>query len=65
MKIERVEVFGVAVPLIGEYKNAYVSKSIQKSAIVRITATGGAIGLGRFEANVAAQVAQSAYSCLL
>ena len=40
MKIERVEVFGVAVPLIGEYKNAYISKSIQKSAIVRITATG-------------------------
>ena len=27
MKIERVEVFGVAVPLIGEYKNAYLSKS--------------------------------------
>ena len=49
MKIERVEVFGVAVPLIGEYKNAYVSKSIQKSAIVRITASlrgesGGVIG---------------------
>ena len=46
MKIERVEVFGVAVPLIGEYKNAYRSKSIQKSAIVRITASGGAVGLG-------------------
>jgi hypothetical protein len=41
MKIERVEVFGVAVPLIGKYKNACVSKSIEKSAIVRIAATGG------------------------
>jgi L-alanine-DL-glutamate epimerase-like enolase superfamily enzyme len=49
MKIERVEVFGVAVPLIGEYKNAYVSKSIQKSAIVRITATGGVVGLGNID----------------
>jgi L-alanine-DL-glutamate epimerase-like enolase superfamily enzyme len=49
MKIERVEVFGVAVPLIGEYKNAYRSKSIQKSALVRITATGGAIGLGNID----------------
>jgi L-Ala-D/L-Glu epimerase len=49
MKIERVEVFGVAVPLIGEYKNAYRSKSIQKSAVVRITATGGAVGLGNID----------------
>ena len=47
MKIERVEVFGVAVPLIGEYKNAYLSKSVQKSAVVRITASGGAMGLGK------------------
>lgn len=49
MKIERVEVFGVEVPLVGEYKNAYKSKSIQRSAIVRITATGGAIGLGNID----------------
>ncbi len=49
LKIERVEVFGVAVPLIGEYKNAYRSKSIQKSAIVRITASGGAVGFGNID----------------
>ena len=49
LKIERVEVFGVAVPLVGEYKNAYRSKSIQKSAIVRITASGGAVGLGNID----------------
>ncbi len=49
MKIERVEVFGVAVPLVGEYKNAYRSKSIQKSAIVRITASGSAVGLGNID----------------
>src|SRR5688572_4240641 len=49
LKIERVEVFGVAVPLVGEYKNAYRSKSIQKSAIVRITASGGAVGCGNID----------------
>ena len=49
MKIERVEVFGVAVPLVGEYRNAYRSKSVQKSAVVRITASGGAVGLGNID----------------
>jgi muconate cycloisomerase len=49
MKIERVEVFGVAVPLVGEYKNAYLAKTIQKSAVVRITATGGVVGLGNID----------------
>jgi muconate cycloisomerase len=49
MKIEKVEVFGVAVPLIGEYKNAYLSKTVQKSAIVRITASGGVSGLGNID----------------
>ena len=49
IKIERVEVFGVAVPLVGEFKNAYLSKSVVKSAIVRITASGGAVGLGNID----------------
>ena len=49
MKIERVEVFGVAVPLVGEYRNAYLSKTVQKSAIVRITASGGVTGLGNID----------------
>ncbi len=48
MKIEKVEVFGVAVPLVGEYKNTYLSKTVQKSAIVRITA-GGLSGLGNID----------------
>jgi len=49
MKIERVEVFGVAVPLVGEYKNAYRAKTVQKSAIVRITGSGDAVGLGNID----------------
>lgn len=49
LKIERVEVFGVAMPLVMEFKNAYLSKSVVKSAVVRITATGGAIGYGNID----------------
>lgn len=49
LRIERAEVFGVAVPLVGEYRNAYRSKSIQKSAIVRVTASGGVVGLGNID----------------
>ena len=49
MKIERIEVFGVAMPLIGEFSTAYKSKSIQKSAVVRITDSDGHIGLGNVD----------------
>src|SRR5260370_34303223 len=48
--IERVEVFGVAVPLVGGgFKNAYATKTVQKSAVVRVTAAGGAGGLGNID----------------
>src|SRR6267378_3936411 len=50
LSIERVEVFGVAVPLVGGgFKNAYVTKTVQKSAVVRVTAAGGALGLGNID----------------
>jgi len=49
LKIERVEVFGVAMPLVMEFKNAYLSKSVVKSAVVRVTATGGAVGYGNID----------------
>jgi muconate cycloisomerase len=45
-----VEVFGVAVPLVGGgFKNAYLTKTVQKSALVRLTAAGGAVGLGNID----------------
>ncbi len=48
--IERVETFGVAVPLIGEgFRNAYTTKKVQKSVIVRLTAANGAVGLGNID----------------
>jgi len=50
LAIERVEVFGVAVPLAGGgFKNAYVTKTVQKSAVVRVTAGAGAVGLGNID----------------
>ena len=50
LPIERVEVFGVAVPLIGPgFRNAYVVKKAQKSAVVRLTAVDGSIGLGNID----------------
>lgn len=50
LPVERVEVFGVAVPLVGPgFSNAYTTKKVQKSAIVRITATDGSVGLGNID----------------
>jgi muconate cycloisomerase len=50
LPIRRVEVFGVAVPLVGPgFRNAYITKKAQKSAIVRLTAEDGSIGLGNID----------------
>ena len=48
--IQRVEIFGVAIPLVGPgFRNAYLTKKAQKSALVRITAADGSIGLGNID----------------
>src|SRR5579864_1949483 len=48
--ITRIDVFGVAVPLVGPgYANAYVTKTVQKSLIVRVVAADGSIGLGNID----------------
>ena len=49
MKITLVEGIGVAVPLVSEFKDAYNTKSVQRSAIVRISANNGAVGIGNFD----------------
>ncbi len=50
LPIRRVEVFGVALPLVGPgFRNAYVTKTSQKSALVRLTAEDGSIGLGNID----------------
>lgn len=50
LPISRVEVFGVAIPLVGAgFKNAYITKTAQKSALVRLTAEDGTVGLGNID----------------
>src|SRR6476659_7823263 len=50
LPIARVEIFGVAVPLVGPgFANAYVTKTTQKSALVRLTAADGTVGLGNID----------------
>src|SRR4051794_28208635 len=50
LPIRRVEVFGVAVPLVGGgFRNAYTTKTTQKSAVVRLSSDDGAVGLGNID----------------
>jgi muconate cycloisomerase len=50
LPIDRVDVFGVAVPLVGGgFRNAYTTRTTQKSAIVRLTASDGSVGLGNID----------------
>jgi L-alanine-DL-glutamate epimerase-like enolase superfamily enzyme len=49
-RIQKVEVFGVEVPLVGAgFKNAYITKTKQRSAVVRITDQDGQVGLGNID----------------
>jgi muconate cycloisomerase len=49
-KINEVGIYGVAVPLVGGgFKNAYVTKTVQKSAIVRLVDSDGYVGLGNID----------------
>lgn len=49
-KIISVDIYGVAVPLVGAgFKNAYVTKTVQKSAIVRLVDSDGFTGLGNID----------------
>ena len=50
LPIDRVEVHGVAVPLVGGgFRNAYVTKTVQKSAVVRLVSRDGTVGLGNID----------------
>lgn len=50
LPIDRVEVHGVSVPLVGGgFRNAYVTKTAQRSAVVRLVAADGSVGLGNID----------------
>ncbi|VTU32379.1 L-Ala-D/L-Glu epimerase [Variovorax sp. SRS16] len=49
MKIERIEVFGVAIPLFEPRTVSYTRHAVQRSAIVRIRTDDGTVGLGNVD----------------
>ena len=55
LKIERVEVFGVAMPLIGTFTSAGISKQATKCVVVRLTASDGTVGISSIEPSAAAK----------
>lgn len=54
-KIERVEIFGVEMPLVGTYTSAGISKKVTKCAVIRLTASDGAVGISSIEPSAAAK----------
>ena len=55
LKIEQVEVFGVAMPLIGTFTSAGISKQATKCVVVRLTASDGTVGVSSIEPSAAAK----------
>jgi L-alanine-DL-glutamate epimerase-like enolase superfamily enzyme len=55
LKIERVEVFGVAMPLIGTFTSGGISKQVTKCVVVRLTASDGTVGISSIEPSAGAK----------
>jgi L-alanine-DL-glutamate epimerase-like enolase superfamily enzyme len=55
VKIDRVEVFGVAMPLVGTFTSAGLAKTVTKCVAVRITASDGTIGISSIDPSGAAK----------
>jgi L-alanine-DL-glutamate epimerase-like enolase superfamily enzyme len=54
-KIERVEIFGVGMPLVGTFTSGGISKAVTKCAVVRLTAADGFVGISSAEPSAAAK----------
>ena len=55
LKIDKVEVFGVAMPLIGAFKSGGISKDVTKCVVVRLTASDGTVGISSAEPSASAK----------
>ena len=53
VKIERCEVFGVAMPLAGTFTSGGISKDVTKCVVVRLTASDGTVGISSAEPSAA------------
>src|SRR3954468_24678159 len=55
LKIDRVEVFGVQMPLTGTFTSGGVSKNSTKCVVVRLTASDGTIGISSIDPSTTAK----------
>jgi L-alanine-DL-glutamate epimerase-like enolase superfamily enzyme len=55
LKIDRVEVFGVAMPLTSTFTSGGVSKSATKCVVVRLTASDGTTGISSIDPSTVAK----------
>jgi muconate cycloisomerase len=53
IRIERCEVFGVAMPLAGTFTSGGISKDVTKCVVVRLTASDGTVGVSSAEPSAA------------
>ncbi len=54
-RIERVEVFGVGIPLIGTFTSGGIAKQVTKCVVIRITAADGTVGISSAEPSAASK----------
>lgn len=53
--IERMEVFGIEMPLAGEFTSAGITKNTTKCVVIRLTASDSAIGISSIEPSATAK----------
>jgi len=53
--IERMEVFGIEMPLTGSFTSAGITKNVTKCVVIRLTASDGAVGISSIEASANAK----------
>jgi muconate cycloisomerase len=63
-RIERVELFGIAMPLTGAFTSAGITKDVTKCVVVRLTAADGTVGISSIEPSAAAKSPATAVELL-
>lgn len=64
-RIERVELFGVAMPLVGTFTSGGISKAVTKCVVVRLTASDGTVGISSAEPSAAVKAPHTAHDLLV
>ncbi len=54
-KIERMEVFGIEMPLAGSFTSAGITKNVTKCVVIRLTASDGTVGISSIEPSATAK----------